>query len=38
MFANRPTPYDQRDTTVGLTLKTALRHLIAGIVHAVLDE
>ena len=38
LFANWPTPYGPRDIIVGLTRKTALRHLRAGIVHAGLDE
>ena len=38
LFTNWPTPYGLRDTIVGLTRKTALRHLRAGIEHAGLDE
>ena len=38
LFANWPTPYGPRDTIVGLTRKTALRHLRAGIEQAGLDE
>ena len=38
LFANWPTSYGPRDLVVGLTRKTALRHLRAGIEHAGLDE
>ena len=38
LFANWPTSYGPRDPVVGLTRKTALRHLRAGIEHAGLDE
>ena len=38
LFANWPISYGPRDTIVGLTRKTALRHLRAGIEHAGLDE
>ena len=33
-----PTPYSPRDLVVGLTRKTVLRHLRAGIEHACLDQ
>ena len=38
LFANWPTSYGPRDLVVGLTRKTALRHLRAGIEHADLDQ
>ena len=38
LFANWPTPYSPRDLVVGLTRKTVLRHLRAGIEQAGLDE
>ena len=38
LFANWPTSYGPRDLVAGLTRKTALRHLRAGIEHAGLDE
>ena len=38
LFANWPTSYDPRDPVVGLTRKTVLRHLRAGIEHADLDQ
>ena len=38
LFANWPTSYGLRDLVAGLTRKTALRHLRAGIKHAGLDE
>ena len=38
LFANWPTSYGPRDLVVGLTRKTALRHLRVGIEHAGLDE
>ncbi len=38
LFANWPTSYGPRDLVVGLTWKTALRHLRAGIEHADLDQ
>ena len=38
LFANWPTSYGPRDLVVGLTRKTSLRHLRAGIEHAGLDE
>ena len=38
LFANWPASYGPRDLVVGLTRKTALRHLRAGIEHADLDE
>ena len=38
LFANWPTGYVPRDPVVGLTRKTVLRHLRAGIEHAGLDE
>ena len=38
LFANWPTSYGPRDLVVGLTRKTSLRHLRAGIEHAGLDD
>ena len=38
LFANWPASYGPRDLVVGLTRKTALRHLRAGIEHAGLDQ
>ena len=38
LFANWPTSYGPRDLVIGLTLKTTLRHLRAGIEHAGLAE
>ena len=38
LFANWPASYGSRDLVVGLTRKTSLRHLRAGIEHAGLDE
>ena len=38
LFANCPTSYGLRDLIVGLTRKTALRHLRTGIEHAYLDQ
>ena len=38
LFANWPTSYVPRDLVVGLTRKTVLRHLRAGIERAGLDE
>ena len=38
LFANWPTSYGPRDLVVGLTRKTSLRHLRAGIVHTGLDQ
>ena len=38
LFANWPTSCGPRDLVAGLTRKTALRHLRAGIEHAGLDE
>ena len=38
LFANWPTSYGPRDLVVGLTRKTLLRHLRAGIEHADLDR
>ena len=38
LFANWPRSYGPRDLVVGLTRKTVLRHLRAGIEHAGLDE
>ena len=38
LFANWPSAYGPRDLVVGLTRKTALRHLRVGIKHADLDE
>ena len=38
LFANWPTSYGPRDLVVGLTWKTSLRHLRAGIEHADLDQ
>ena len=38
LFANWPTSYGPRDLVVGLTRKTALRHLRVGIEHAGLDD
>ena len=37
LFANWPASYGPRDLVVGLTRKTVLRHLRAGIEHAGLD-
>ena len=38
LFANWPTSYGPRNLVVGLTRKTVLRHLRAGIEHADLDQ
>ena len=38
LFANWPASYGPRDIVVGLTRKTVLQHLRAGIEHAGLDE
>ena len=38
LSANWPTSYGPRDLVVGLTRKTSLRHLRAGIEHADLDQ
>ena len=38
LFANWPTSYWPRDLVVGLTRKTALRHLRSGIEYTGLDE
>ena len=38
LFANWPASYGPRDLVVGLTRKTVLRHLRAGIEHADFDE
>ena len=38
LFANWPTSFGPRDPVVGLTRKTSLRHLRAGIEHTCLDQ